>query len=333
MGIKQYTLWGIIIIAAIVIILTALAGAVTVPTGMVGIKLEWNNAIGQVGPGLHIIMPYIQSMVNMDTKVQKIDAKAAAATRDLQNVQVDIAVNYRLDPAKTLDLFRQVGLDYNNRITTPSVQEVVKQVTAKFKAQELITMREDVRNQIQDVLTQRLNPFGIVVTQVSITNIDFSPEFDAAIERTAEATQREQLANAELRVTQVNAQTQIVQAEAAKNATIAQAEGIQEATVLKAQGDSEAIMLISSTLLNNTQYINYLETLKWNGQLPLFGMGPSGGGGGMDMIFTPEILNWINSTSASNSNSTIGDLPAITLPSLSTPTVKPPQGGVVINSK
>lgn len=330
MGLKSQAIAGAIIIAIIAIVIFAWMGMRTVATGEVGIKTEFNNAKEQVGPGLHIINPFTEAIVVMDVKTQKITEDAAAASKDLQNVATTVAVNYQLDPAKTFHIFQTIGLDYNNRITVPAIQEVVKQVTAQYKAADLINQREQVKVKIQAALEQRLDPLGIDVTAVSITNFDFSPEFDAIIEKTAQAQQNEQLAQNQLRVTMIEAQKKIVEAEAQKNATIAQSEGISEGTIIRATGDAEAIAKIQQALLNSTDYINYLSVLQWNGMLPLFGQGPSNGG--MDMIFTPEILNLLNTNATSHSNSTIGDL-HIPMPKTVDQGKPCGNGGVIINSK
>lgn len=297
MEFRTMVIIGLVAAAVIIIAIIALAGLRTVPTGEVGIKLLFNNAVGQVGSGLQIINPFTESLVLMDTKVLKDEETAAAATKDLQTVQAAVAVNYNVDPSdnKALALYKKVGLDYLNRIVNPAIQETVKQVTSTYNAAELITKRGEVATKVADLLKPRMSSYGINIQQVSIVNIDFSAEFDKKIEETAQAQQNEQLATNQLRVAQIEAQKQIVNAEAQKNATIAQSRGIAESTEIRATGESNAIAKITAVLNNNTAYIKYLETLRWNGMYPLFGNGPANGGG-MDMIFTPDFINTWNIT-------------------------------------
>ena len=104
-----------------------------------------------------------------------------SASRDLQDVRTQVALNYRLDPDSAQLVYRQLGLDYANRVIVPAIQESVKQVTARFNAEELITKRTG-KNEIEEQIRTRLAAYNIAVDTISITEFQFSDEFVRAVE-------------------------------------------------------------------------------------------------------------------------------------------------------
>lgn len=200
--------------------------------------------------GLHFKVPIIQKAVHMDVKTQKYEADASAASADLQTVSTKIAVNYHVSPEATTKLYQEIGLDYQARILQPAVQEAVKAATAQFTAEELITKRTLVKDQIVLSLQNRLSERSITVEDVSITDFDFSDSFNSAIEAKVTAEQNALAAKNKLAQVEYEAQQRITQAKAEAEAIKIQAEAIQ------AQGGKEYVDL---------QAIN-----KWNGILPQF---------------------------------------------------------------
>jgi regulator of protease activity HflC (stomatin/prohibitin superfamily) len=264
---------GIIILAAIIIVVAIIIfmwSYRTVGAGEIGIVTDWGAPKYQVGEGLTIINPLWQDLIKMDIKTQRVDQDASAATKDLQNVATKIAVNYHLDPSKTFELYQTVGLDYKNRLIVPAVQETVKQITAKYTASQVVTMREQLKTEIEDALENRLSPKGIMVETVNIINVDFSQSFNDAIEATSTVRQNELKAQNQLNVIRIEAQQKVVQAEANYNATVTNAQAIADKAKIEAAGQEEAIKTISTALKENPEYILYLQSQRWNGQLPMF---------------------------------------------------------------
>jgi regulator of protease activity HflC (stomatin/prohibitin superfamily) len=101
------------------------------------------------GKGLHFRIPVVQSVVKMDVRVHKSQTDAEAASKDLQDTHSTIAVNYHILPEKANWIYQNIGREYKKRIIDPAVQEVVKAVTARYTAVELITQREKVRSEIK----------------------------------------------------------------------------------------------------------------------------------------------------------------------------------------
>ncbi|MFZ0568184.1 MAG: prohibitin family protein, partial [Nitrososphaeraceae archaeon] len=201
------------------------------------------------------------------------------ASKDLQDVSTQVALNYHVNPDRAQVLYQQLGPDYANRVIVPAIQESVKQVTARFNAEELITKRETVKNQIEEQIKARLGAYNIVVDALSITEFQFSPQFTAAVEAKVEAQQRALQAQNELRRIQIEAQQNEAQAIGEQKANIARAEGIKQSNVLQAEGEAQAITIIDEQLKNNPTYLEWLKATKWDGVLPLVTGGAGGAGG------------------------------------------------------
>ncbi len=165
------------IIALIVIGAIAAASVQIVDAGHRGVLLHWNAVDTSIPPldeGLHFVVPFQDQVVNMEVRTLKFVKATSSASKDLQTVSTEVTVNYHPSPESIHILYKQVGLDYENRIIAPAVEEVVKQVTANYNAEELITKRPLVKSDIETEITIRLNTFNIITEVISITDFQFS---------------------------------------------------------------------------------------------------------------------------------------------------------------
>ena len=194
----------------------------------------------------------------MEVRTLKFVKATSAASQDLQTVSTEITVNYHPAPNAINVLYKEVGLDYESRVISPTVEEVVKQVTANYNAEELITKRPQVKSDITAQINDRLDDFNIITEIVSITDFQFSALFAQAIESKVEAEQKAFKAENDLRRIEVEARQHA-----------AQAEGIAQANIAEAQGEAEAIMIINQALADNPNYLDWLKTQQWDGRLPL----------------------------------------------------------------
>ena len=249
-------------IIVLIIIGVIVGSAVSiVDAGFRGVLLHWNAVELNQPPleeGLHFIVPFQDSVVPIEVRTLKYTKSTTSASQDLQTVSTEITVNYKPEPNSVYYLYKEVGLDYENRIIQPTVEEVVKQVTANYDAEELITKRPQVKQDIEAEIGARLASFNISTDTVSITDFQFSPLFAQAIEAKVEAEQRALQAENDLRRIEVEAR----QFEA-------QAVGIAQANIAEAQGEAEAINIINQALANNPYYLEWLKTQAWDGVLPL----------------------------------------------------------------
>jgi prohibitin 2 len=259
----------------ILIIFILLTGTIyIIPAGDRGVLLTFGKPSQQaMGEGLHLKWPIAQKIVKMDVKTLRFDApKASSASKDLQIVTTDVTINYRISPESVPKIYQEIGLNYENKIIVPAVQEVLKSATAKYTAEELITRRPEAKNDIDMALREILLRSNIIVTEVSITNFDFSPEFNSAIENKVTQEQNALAAKNKLEQTKYEAQQQVV----------------------AAQGQADAQALLAKAV--NSQTLEYQSLLnqkaaidKWDGKLPTF---VSGG----NMPFIGNIGNLGNSS-------------------------------------
>ena len=171
----------VIFIVAVLFVFMILNPFVIIDAGERGVVLNFGAVQPSVyGEGLHIRVPIMQKIYKMDVKVQKSQTDAESVSKDLQDTRSTIAVNYHILPQKANWVYQNIGTEYKERIIDPAVQEVVKAVTAKCTAVELITQREKVRSEIKDMLLQRLITYNIVVDDFSIVNFSFSQQFTSA---------------------------------------------------------------------------------------------------------------------------------------------------------
>jgi len=251
----------IIIIALIVIGVITAAAVTIVDAGHRGVLLHWNAVDLTIAPldeGLHFVVPFADSVVQMEVRTLKYTKSTSSASKDLQTVSTEVTVNYHPSVESIHYLYKEVGLDYESRIIQPAIEEVVKQVTANYNAEELITKRPLVKSDIEIEIGKRLSAFNIQTEVVSITDFQFSSLFAQAIESKVEAEQKAFKAENDLRRIQVEA----LQSEAI-------AQGIAKANIAQAQGEAQAIKIINQALASNPWYLEWLKIQAWDGVLPL----------------------------------------------------------------
>lgn len=252
---------GLVIIALVVIGVITAAAVQIVNAGHRGVLLHWNAVDTSIPPleeGLHFVVPFQDTVVNMEVRTLKFVKSTSSASKDLQIVSTEVTINYRPSPDSVNRLYKEVGPDYENRIIQPAIEEVIKQVTANYNAEELITKRPLLKSDIEAEISKRLTPFNILTEVVSITDFQFSSLFAQAIESKVEAEQKALKALNDLRRIQIEAQQRE-----------AEAQGIGKANIAEAQGEAEAIRIINEALAQNPNYLEWLKIQRWDGRLPL----------------------------------------------------------------
>ena len=253
------------VITIIVIIVILAESIVIVEAGHRGVVLYLGAVENRVlGEGVHFIAPFIEQVVPMEVRTQKFQAEASAASNDLQEVQTVIAVNYRIDPTEANKIYQTLGVNYGDRVISPTIQESVKASVAKFNAEELITKRETAKSVIANAIRSTLAANDIQTQNVFITDFKFSDAFATQIEQKVVAFQKYLTELNNLRSVSVVA-----------NQSVAQAEGQARATAAKASGESQAIKIITSQLRESPEYLQWQAISKWNGQMP-YALGSSG---------------------------------------------------------
>lgn len=241
----KYIILGIIAVVALVLFFDSWF---IVPAGEVGVVTRFGAVSRVAYPGFSMKVPLVEGVTDMDTRTQKDQVDAQAASGDLQSVKSTIAVNYHLEGDHAVNVYQNIGPDYQDKVVAPAIQNIFKAVTAKYTAEQLITQREAVRDQAEQALKDQLASYFVVVENFNIVNFDFSPEFDQAIEQKQVAQQSVETSKQQLAKAQVDAQTAVAQA--------------------KGQADSQAALKDTGAL--SPEYLQYIAIQKWNGILPTY---------------------------------------------------------------
>ncbi len=200
----------------LVVIVAGVFSAVRmVGTGKIGVVTQYGRVTGrELTEGLSVVAPFgVNSVSVYDIKVQKEVADTQAATKDLQDVTAEVVLNYHLNRGQVSKIHQTVGALYKDRVISPALSETFKSASAKYNASELITERAVLKKDVYDQLRDRLEKYGVVVDDVSITNFRFSDSFAKAIEDKQVAQQNAERAKFNLEAAQTDAQAQAAQAQ------------------------------------------------------------------------------------------------------------------------
>lgn len=259
----------VVIAGVILFIAIFLRPWVQIGPGQRGVVLNFGAVQPQVmDEGLHTLIPIMQKVAIMDVKVQKVETDAAAASSDLQDISTRVALNYHVVPDKANVVYQSIGIHFAERIIDPAIQEVVKAITAKYTAEELITKRAVVGEAMRLALAERLLPNNIAVDAFSIMTFSFSKVFTEAIESKQTAEQLALKAKRDLDRIKIEAEQKITAARA-------------EAESLRLQRAN-----ISADLIELRKIEANMKAIdKWNGILPQVT-----GAGGMPLIGLGDTL-------------------------------------------
>lgn len=244
-----YTLIGVIIFF---IVVTLFSSFTVVGTGYVGIRTRFGKVQNDViHEGLNLKIPYIERIVKIDCRTKKIEISSEGSTKDMQTVTTTVVVNYNVHKETANSLYKDIGKGYEDIIINPAVLESIKSAMAQYTAEELITKRAEVSNKIQGTLEAKISERGLIVTEFNLTNIDFSEEYDKAIEAKAVKQQEVVTAQAELEKQKIQ----------------------NEKEVSIAEKDAKVMELQNAQITDKTLRLKELEVKqkmieKWNGQLP-----------------------------------------------------------------
>jgi regulator of protease activity HflC (stomatin/prohibitin superfamily) len=234
-----------IIIAIVAVVLLSQCIAI-VDSGHSGVVLTFQSVQGTVlTEGLHFKIPFAQTVVQVDNRVQKAEATCSSASKDLQTISSVIAVNYKVLNDNSASVYKNIGRNYVDVIITPAIQECVKAVTARYTAEELITKRQQVSEEMREELITKISSYGFEIQVFNIISFDFSAEYNAAIEAKQTAQQNALKAEQDLQRVRVEA----------------------EQTVARAEAEAEAYKLKSQEITSEILMMNYIE--KWDGKLPV----------------------------------------------------------------
>jgi regulator of protease activity HflC (stomatin/prohibitin superfamily) len=263
----------IVVLATILVLglITGLSSCTKVDSGCTGVRVQF-GAVQETAfeAGLHFKTPFVEKVIEMNNKVQKVEVNAGSTSKDLQSVDSTLAVNYHLAKESSVSMYKNIGLSYEDTILQPAIQEATKSVMAAYRAEELIQRRGEVSIAIMDEIAKKVSDYGIIIDEFNITNFSFSQAFDDAIEQKLVAEQNKIKAATE------NEQ-RVAAAEADAAEAKARAEGEAESLKIKAEGEAEAIKAKADAEAEankkiresiTSELIEYNKIEKWNGQQP-----------------------------------------------------------------
>ncbi len=239
----------VIILAVLIVGIVAVNSFVVVDAGHTGVVVTLGKVNeGVLSEGMHVKAPFVQKVVKIDNRIVKLEVETEAFSKDLQTVSTTLAINYRVDSAKSYSLYKNIGASYEDVLVVPAVNEVLKAITAKYTAEESVTNRSLISDGLIEGLNGKLNSSGLYVTDVNIINFDFSEAFIAAIEEKQVAQQK------------------LLKAETEKQTAITNAEAEAESTKIQAEAEAAANNKIKASLNDDVLKAKFYE--KWNGELP-----------------------------------------------------------------
>ncbi|MBE6846341.1 MAG: prohibitin family protein [Ruminococcus sp.] len=237
-----------IVIAVVVVLVLLIVGFnsfTVVQAGHTGVVVNLGKVSENVlEEGLHFKIPFVSEIVQVDNRVLKTEVESNAASKDLQNISSKVSINYRVNRADSARIYKNVGSDFTNVIVNPAIQECVKSVAAKYTAEQLITNRATVSSEMEDAISQKINPYGLSIEVFNIVNFDFSEEFNKAIE--AKQTAQQEALKAEQDLARIKVEA--------------------EQTVEKAKAEAEAYNLKNAQLTDKIIMMEFVE--KWDGKMP-----------------------------------------------------------------
>lgn len=261
----------------LVVLFSALAlsgcGFRQVDEGNRGVEMTWGKMVGDpLLPGLHFYNPISSTILPLSVREEKLEATTVSFTKDTQAATVKYAITFYPDPKRIGHLYSQFGTEWDKKIIDQEVLAGMKDVIAKYDANELISMREAATQGIQNKLQAVLAARDVVFTGFTITNIDFNEEYEKAVEAKVTAMQN---------------------AAAEKNKTVQIQEQAKQ-RIATAQAEAESMRIKSQALEKNKGLTSYEAVLRWDGHLP-----PSFGGSGSNTIIDARgIMGVLNSKSA-----------------------------------
>lgn len=258
-------------VALLLIVAISIASITIVPAGHKGVTLNMGAVTGAVmTEGINFKIPFVQNAEIIDVRVKKYESKDnSSASKDLQTIKSSIAVNYRVNQDHVADLYQKIGMSYESTVINPAISECIKSVTSRYTAEELITKRTEVSEEMKKFLQNKLIEKYILVDSFNIINFDFTDAFNTAIEEKQIAEQNALKAKYDLERIKTEA----------------------EQAVTKAKGEAEAMKLKNEQISQNIIYLEFID--KWDGKMPTYY--------GSDNLFLGLDMNNIQSANTGNS--------------------------------
>lgn len=227
-------------------------GVEVIETGYRGVETRFGKVVSESLPeGMYFYNPFTSDITEMDARVLKREAETTAYTKDVQQATVGYTLNYRLDPTKAHLMYQTVGKDWDEKLVVQVILEDIKREFGQHNAVDIIAQRNDAARAIEAHVKATLTARDVIVTNFQLTGIDFTDQFEHAVEAKVVAQQKA--------IEEQNRTKQI--------------EEKARQTVMAAKAEAESIQIRAAALEQNAKLVEWEAVQKWDGKLPVYSMG------------------------------------------------------------
>ena len=262
-----------------VAILSLFLSIYTVKEGHVGIVKRFSKAIDQVDPGLHLKVPFVDSVEVIEVRQRKNSEDLSAATANQLPVTATVSINWTVDKSSAMDLFiRYGGLDqFENRILDPKLRSSAKAAISRFSASEIIRNRQSAVGEIMTEMTNSLEGFPVTVNSPQIENIGLPDTYLEAVQEKERARENAEREKHKLEQQRLIALQAVNSAEANAEAKRLEADAEAYRVITEATAEADAIRLVNEQLSRSPLYVDLVRAKRWDGVLPQTALGESVG--------------------------------------------------------
>jgi regulator of protease activity HflC (stomatin/prohibitin superfamily) len=250
--VKRILMW--IAIAAILVIVVSVAGCgiKVVDTGHRGIETRFGKVVSESLPeGIYFYNPITSNIIEMDTRIQRQDGDTDTYTRDVQQASIKYTLNYRLQQNAAHIVYRDIGVEWEQRLIPQVVLGTLKEVVGKWDAVDLIANRDKAGQTAFEAIRTNLAERNIEVSRFEITDIAYTSEFENSVEQKVIAQQKA--------IEEQNRTKQIEEQARHK--------------VVSAVAEAKSIQIRAQALEKNAKLVEWEAVQKWNGVLPQYMLG------------------------------------------------------------
>jgi len=271
----------VIAIFSLLLLVGFSTGVYTVDEGHVGIVKRFGKAIAQVEPGLHVKVPFMDTVQKMEIRKKKNTEDLKASTSEQMPVDAVVSVNWTVIRTDALTLYKKYGgLDqFENRILDPRLRSAAKDAIAKYKTEKIIQNRGLVISEIEDTVFKTMKDFPVKLDSVQLENFDPPHNYIKSIEGKQTEKNKADAEAHKLRGQNLRAQQAVNTAKANRDGEKARADGSAyailinakaeaQAIKLKGKAEAEAIRAKAQALRVSQTLVDYVRAQRWNGQLP-----------------------------------------------------------------
>lgn len=235
----------------------------TVENGHRGMEVRFGKVVSEpLDPGLELVNPFTTKLVQMNVQINKWEGKTQAYTKDVQQGDIFFTLNYNLDPGAVVEVYKTVGTDWAGKLISQVIYEDIKREIGQHEAVTLVFHRDIAARSIESSVSKILARRHVIVTGFQLTNIDYTKEFETAVEQKVVAQQKA-----------IEEQNRTVQKQELANQQVIEAKGNAESTLINAKAVAESMAIRARALEQNAKLVEWEAVQKWDGRLPVYSMG------------------------------------------------------------